>query len=126
MNVEESVALAQLEALVDFTIVLDDEVLPVNDACKDPREEGETDEDTDLDDINVTVAAALRDPDTQLLPLRLTPVVDEIETVFELEVVLDGQFELVKLARDDCETVTELEIDKLIRGEVDEDTLFVF
>ncbi len=69
-------ALAQLETLVDLATVLEDDVLPVIDASSVSREEAETDDDTDLDDINVNVSAALRDPDTQLLPLRLTPVDD--------------------------------------------------
>lgn len=69
-------ALAQLETLIDLATVLEDDVLPVIDASSVSREEAETDDDTDLDDINVNVVAALRDPDTQLLPLRLTPVDD--------------------------------------------------
>ena len=116
-------ALAQLETLVDLATVLEDDVLPVIDTRWDSHEEAETDDDTDLDDINVIVTAALRDPDTELLPLRLTPVVDDEETVFELVPVLDGQLELVILACDDCETVAEVDIDKLIRGEVDADGL---
>jgi hypothetical protein len=71
------VALAQLETLIDLATVLEDDVLPDIDASSVSREEDETDDDTDLDDINVNDAAALRDPDTQLLPLRLTPVDDE-------------------------------------------------
>ncbi len=70
-------ALAQLETLIDLATVLEDDVLPDIDASSVSREEDETDDDTDLDDINVNDAAALRDPDTQLLPLRLTPVDDE-------------------------------------------------